>query len=125
MEQTPIPAGSTPVKSSKTQPIGILMLVSGIVNIMVGVGGGIAFLLSIIMMCCSPIYLLPVALGAIEIYYSTKLLSSSGEKLPFGRIQTVVILEICSLLAGNFISMILGIINLVLMNDPETRSSFL
>jgi hypothetical protein len=124
MEQTPVSATPNQPKSPKTQTIGILMLISGIMNILVGIGGGLGFLLSIILACCSPIFLLPIALGAAEIYYSTKLLSSSGEKVAFAHVQIIAIVEICTILVGNFISMVLGIINLVLLNDPETKASF-
>jgi hypothetical protein len=125
MEQTPVPTTSGQPPSPKTQTVGILMLISGLLNLLVAIGGGLGFILSIVLACCSPVFLLPAVLGGFEIYYSTKLLSSSGEKIPFANVQIIAILEICTILVGNVISMILGIVNLVLLNEPETKASFL
>jgi hypothetical protein len=125
MEQTPVPITPFAPKPQKVQTIGILMLISGILNILVGLGGGAAFVISLFLICCAPVFLLPIVLGVFEIYYATKLLSTSGEKLPFSQVQVMAILEICTIFVGNVFSVVIGVINLILLNDPEVRPTFL
>jgi hypothetical protein len=125
MEQTPVPITPSAPKSQKVQTIGILMLISGILNILVGLGGGAAFVLSLVLICCSPVFVLPIVLGVFEIYYASKLLSASGERQSFSQVQVITILEICTLLVGNIFSAVIGVVNVILLNDPEVRPSFL
>lgn len=125
MEQTPVPVNPSAPKPQKVQTIGVLMLISGILNILVGLGGGAAFVISLVLICCSPVFVLPIVLGVFEIYFATKLLSTTGERLPFTQVQVIAILEICAILVGNIFSAIMGVINLILLNDPEVRPSFL
>jgi hypothetical protein len=123
MESTPVPAAPQ-TKSQKVQIIGILMLISGIFNVLIGLGLVAGLALSLVLICCSPVGLLPLALGIFELIYAVRLLGSAAEPQPFKWIQLIAILEIASILAGNFISLVIGIVNLVLLNDPETRQSF-
>ena len=122
MEPTPVPAPSQP-KSQKVQVIGILMLISGIANLLFGLGLGVGLVFSVIFICCAPIGLLPVALGIFELVYGIRLVGSDAERTPFATLQVIAVLEIVAILAGNFVSLVVGIVNLVLLNDPEVRLS--
>jgi hypothetical protein len=123
MESTPIPAPAQ-TKSPTVQMIGILMLISGIVNILIGGGLVLGLALSLVLICCAPVGLLPLALGIFELIYAVRLLGTGPERQPYKWVQIIAILEIVSILAGNFISLVIGILNLVLLNDPEVRQSF-
>lgn len=121
MEPTPVPTPSQS-KSQKPQTIGILMLISGISNILFGLGLGVGLAFSVILICCAPVGLLPVALGIFELIYGIRLSGNDTEHAPFATVQVIAILEIVAILAGNFISLVIGIVNLVLLNDPEVRA---
>ncbi len=123
MDQTPVPMPSQ-TKSQKVQLIGILMLISGITNILIGGGLVLGLALSLVLICCAPVGLLPLALGIFELIYAIRLLGTGTERQPYQRIQIIAILEIASILAGNFISLVIGIVNLVFLNEPEVRQSF-
>ena len=123
MESTPIPTPPQ-IKSQKVQVIAVLMLISGIINVLIGLGLVAGLALSLVLICCSPVGLLPMALGIFELVYAIRLLSSGTEPQSYATMQVIAILEIVSILAGNFISLVIGIINLVLLNDPEVHQSF-
>jgi hypothetical protein len=123
MESTPIPIPPQ-IKSQKVQVIAVLMLISGIINVLIGLGLVAGLALSLVLICCSPVGLLPMALGIFELVYAIRLLSSGTEPQSFATMQVIAILEIVSILAGNFISLVIGIVNLVMLNDPEVRPSF-
>lgn len=136
MEQTPAPITTMQQRPQKVQTIGILMMVNGIANILFSIIFFFTLGITIFTMiigtlglgiCCAPLIfvpILPMILGIFEIIYGAKLLSSSLERVNIGRLQTIAILEICVIIFGNILSLILGIINLVFLNDPETRASF-
>ncbi len=123
MDSTPV---STPPqsKSQKVQVIAVLMLISGILNVLIGLGLAAGLALSLVLICCAPVGLLPMALGIFELVYSIRLLGSNPEPPSFATAQVIAILEIVSILVGNFISLIIGITNLILLNDSEVRPSF-
>jgi hypothetical protein len=123
MESTPIPTPPQ-IKSQKVQVIAVLMLISGIINVLIGLGLVAGLALSLVLICCSPVGLLPMALGIFELVYAIRLLSSGTEPPSYATMQVIAILEIVSILAGNFISLVIGIVNLVMLNDPEVRPSF-
>jgi len=123
MESTPVPAPAQ-AKSQKVQVIAILMLISGIINVMIGLGLVAGLALSLVLICCAPVGFLPMALGIFELIYSIRLLGSGTERPSFATAQVIAILEIVSILAGNLISLVIGIVNLVMLNDPEVRPSF-
>ena len=123
MESTPIPIPPQ-IKSQKVQVIAVLMLISGIINVLIGLGLVAGLALSLVLICCSPVGLLPMALGIFELVYAIRLLSSGTEPQSYATMQVIAILEIVSILAGNFISLVIGIVNLVMLNDPEVRPSF-
>jgi hypothetical protein len=55
--------------------------------------------------------------------YGIRLVGSDAERTPHATVQVIAVLEIVAILAGNFISLVIGIVNLVLLNDPEVRLS--
>jgi hypothetical protein len=56
--------------------------------------------------------------------HAIRLLGSGTEPPSYATVQVIAILEIVAILAGNFISLVIGIVNLVMLNDPEVRPSF-
>ncbi len=106
-------------RPAKVQTIGILMLISGAVNICIGLGIVAGFLLSIVLICCIPVAALPLALGIFEVIYGLRLIGSGQEPVQRDTLQTVAILEIASILCSNMIAFLAGIVNLLLLNDPE------
>jgi hypothetical protein len=126
----PTPALITPIqpKTTKVQTIGILMLISGILNILFSIGIGVAVLLTfwlIFTLCCLPFAILPLVLGIFEIIMASKMLSATPQRISYQSVQVIAILEICSIIVGNFISMVLGILNLIFLNEPETKAEFI
>ena len=104
--------------------IAIMTLINGIINIFVALGVtltaifasfGFGFL-------CVPITILPLVLGIFEIIYAAKLLPENpGVVKPS---QTIAILEMCCILWGNFISLVVGILAMVFYNQPEIKRYF-
>jgi hypothetical protein len=106
-------------KPAKVQTIGILMLISGAVNITIGLGIVAGFLLSIILICCIPVAALPLALGIFEVIYGIRLIGSGQEPVKRDTLQTVAILEIASILCSNMVAFLVGVVNLLLLSDTE------
>jgi hypothetical protein len=123
MESTPTPTPSQ-TKSPKVQTIAVLMLISGILNVLIGLGLVAGLALSLVLICCAPVGFLPMALGIFELIYAIRMLGSSAELPSYSTVQVIAILEIASILAGNLISLVVGIVNLVMLNDPEVRPAF-
>jgi hypothetical protein len=111
-------------KPAKVQTIGILMLISGAVNITIGLGIVAGFLLSIILICCIPVAALPLALGIFEVIYGIRLIGSGQEPVKRDTLQTVAILETASILGSNMVAFLVGVVNLLLLNDPEVTGYF-
>ena len=111
-----------PQKPTLVNVIAWTTLASGIVNL----GWGLAFsalaLVTIVGICCIPLTILPSILGIFEIMYAAKLLSSNPE--PVRPATNIAVLEIVTILAGNFFSMIVGILSLIFYNDPAVKEYF-
>lgn len=107
-------------RTGKTQAIAIMTLVNGILNILAGITLTILVVVGTIGfgLICSPITILPSVLGIFEIINSTKLMGHPPRKYD---VQTFAILEICTIITLNVVSLIIGILNLVFYNDGETR----
>jgi hypothetical protein len=102
------------------QAIAIMMLINGILDATAGasfVGGA---LVSIIGVICLPVAALPLALGIFEILYASKMLTH--KHVNPATIQTIAIFETASILCGNVIAMIVGILNLVFLEDPAVKN---
>jgi len=111
-------------KPGKVQTLSILIIISGIFNIL---GGGLLALLIIIGtigigLLCAPILILPMVLGIAEIIHGINMMADPP------RIDepslAIAILEICSILFGNVFGLVVGVIHLVLINDQEVKTYF-
>ena len=102
--------------------IAVLTLINGIVNIFWGLIATVTVTASIILICLAPLAILPTILGIFEIIYAIKLLSNPPQ--PVQPSNTIAILEILCLLAGNVFSMIVGILALIFYNDPQVKEYF-
>lgn len=128
--QPPYPPAYTPPpqqpfpysKPGKVQAIGIITLINGILNILTSLGVALVLVLTLAGICCVPIFLLPIALGIYEIVYASKIISNPPKKVAPS--MPIAIMEICCILFGNIISLAVGVINLVLFNDPEVKAWF-
>jgi hypothetical protein len=119
------PITTTPQsKPSKVQMIGVLMIISGAVNISMGLGLLVGLALSVILICCAPVGALPLALGIFEIVNGIRLISSGQEPVDPQTLQTIAILEVVTILGSNAVSFIIGIVNLVLLSDNEVTAYF-
>ena len=112
-------------KPGKVEAIAIMTLVNGILNILCALGGTAAVVLGTIGIgiLCAPVTLAPAVLGVFEIIYATKLMSSNPQP-PLKPNMPVAILEICCIVVGLVISMVVGILALVFYNDPEVKDYF-
>jgi uncharacterized membrane protein HdeD (DUF308 family) len=117
---TPLIAG--PQKPGLVTAIAVMTLISGIMNIIAGLGivGGLA--VSVVLICVAPVGVLPIVLGVFEIMYAIKLLSYPPP--PVQPNQTIAILEIVCFLFGNMISGIAGVLALVSYNEVNVKAYF-
>ena len=104
--------------------LSIATLVSGILNVLLGLGWTAAIVLGTIGIgiICAPITILPTILGIFEIIYATKLLANPPQ--PVQPSQAIAIMEICTILFGGAIQAGVGIFALVAFNDPAVKAYF-
>ena len=102
--------------------IGIITLISGIVNIFWGLVATAIVVPTIILACLAIFTILPTILGVFEIIYALKLLNNPPQ--PVQPSNTIAILEILTVLTGNVFSMIAGILSLVFYNDLQVKEYF-
>ena len=114
---TPLLPG--PHKPSKVQAIAIMTLVNGILNVLWGLGVAGGLLWTVV---CWPIGAYPIVLGVLEIVYASKLLSDNPGAIQPARY--LAIMEICNVLLGNVLSLVVGIVALVFYDDPEVKGYF-
>jgi uncharacterized membrane protein len=109
----------------KFQALTYITLVSGILNILYGLGLTAAVVLGTfgIGLLCSPITILPSVLGIFEILYAVKLMANPPQP-PVKPSQTIAIMEICCILLGGVLPAVAGILALVFYNDPEVLAHF-
>ena len=110
------------IKPGKVQAIAIMLLVNGILNILSGLGvtAGIVLGTIGIGILCAPVTILPSVLGIFEVIYASKLLSDPPRRVK--NLQTIAILEICTIVIGNVVSVVIGILNLVFLSEPEVKT---
>lgn len=109
-------------KPAKVQTMGVLVLISGILNI---AWGGILALLGVLTIfgiCCAPILILPMVLGVFELIYALNLLADPPRVEEPS--QVIAILEICDIFFLNIFGAFVGVLSLVLINDEETKAYF-
>ena len=104
------------VKPGALQAIAIMQLVGGIIAILVS----ITVALSTLFIYIPWIYSLVV--GILCVVKGAQLLGSNAhlQKAP----KTNAILQIINIIACDWVNLILGIISLVLMNNPEVKAYF-
>ncbi len=118
-ETTYSPYGDSP---GLVKTIGVITLISGIVNIFWGLIATAIVVPTIILACLAIFTILPTILGVFEIIYALKLLNNPPQ--PIQPSTTIAILEILTVLTGNVFSMIAGILSLVFYNDPQVKEYF-
>jgi len=124
-EYVPVPPPvSTVEKPGMVTAPGVLTLVSGIINILTGLGLTTGIVLGTlgIGLLCAPVSLLPAVLGIFELLYAIKVLANPPVPVQFS--QTIAILEILCILFGNVIALVVGILALVFYSDAQVRAYF-
>jgi hypothetical protein len=116
-----VPAPQTPAKTGKVDFITIALLISGVLNIVGGLTGSFGLLLSIIGIICMPLTAAIVVLGIFEVLYASRLLTTPARNLRYNNLQTLAYLEIASILLGNVVTLVAGIVNVVFLNDTEVK----
>lgn len=102
-----------------------MTLASGILNIIYGLilTGSIVLGTLGIGLLCAPLTILPTVLGIFEILYAVKLMANPPRP-PVQPSQTLAIFEICCIVVGGVIPVVVGILALVFYNDPEVQAYF-
>ncbi len=111
----------------KVQAIGIMHLVGGILNILIGLiwaatglfSGLLTFGIGLIY-CCPAFILVPI--GIVEVISGAKHQSKDHSALGPPRVTGVV--ELFSILGCSMISTVFGVLTLVFLNDPEVESYY-
>ena len=103
----PRPAG--PAKPWKVTAIGGMRLGSGITNVLAGLA---------LFWLVYPLLLIP--LGIVEIISGANLLNRNPKAV--SGMKTLAILEIVSIIAFNWIALVVGILTLVWLADPEAEA---
>lgn len=124
MDQGPNSMAPLGEKPSEVTTITILILISGISNIIASLIWTFAIVFGTlgIGLLCTPITILPGVLGIFEVIQAANLLSERPK--PVKNFQTIAILEICAILSFNVISLVTGILGLVFNNNPRVRGYF-
>ena len=109
-------------KPGNVQIIGIFMIVSGALNIIAGAGIAVGIVLGTFFLglICLPILVIPIGVGVFEIVTGANVVNARPTK----NVQLIAGLEIASILWGNVLSLVAGILVLVFYNDPETKAYF-
>ncbi len=106
-------------KPSRVQGMEIILLVSGVFNILGGLGFICGALVSIVGVICLPVVALPLILGVYEVVYASKLMNH--KQVNANDLKTIAILEIATIIYGNAISLVAGILNLVFLDDQPVK----
>ncbi|MEW6504017.1 MAG: hypothetical protein AB1457_08660 [Chloroflexota bacterium] len=124
IEQHPQSTSTELMKPGLVTALGVMTLVSGIINILTGLGMTAATVLATlgIGLICAPIIILPTIFGIFEVLYALKILANPPVPVQFS--QTIAILEILCIAFGNAIALIVGILALVFYNDATVKTYF-
>lgn len=119
----------------KVSAVGIMMLISGILNILVAIlwavtilTGAVGFGAATCGLGCvtgllAPVaFLVPCCVGIFEIVIAAKLLKAQPEESRLYMVAAVA--EICSILWLNLLSVGLGVANMVLIGGDEFKAYF-
>jgi hypothetical protein len=118
------PAGQ-PIKPGKLQAVAIMTLVGGIIGVLVGLTYGCYFSLVTlatfgfgVVLMVLPLYAL--IFGIMAIIRGSQMLGPNS--LPaFKSAKSIAIMQIINIICCDVLNLIMGIINLVFLNDPEVR----
>lgn len=102
--------------------IAAMTLTSGIINLFWGFVASATVLSTVIGVICLPITILPTILGAFEIIYAAKLLSSQPQ--PVKPSPSIAVFQISTFIYGNIFSAVVGILNLIFFNDQAVKEYF-
>lgn len=109
-------------RPAKVQTMAVLVLVSGILNIVWGGILALTGLITIVGILCLPILILPMVLGVFEMIYALNLLAEPPKiKHPS---QALAILEICNVVFLNIFSGVVGILSLIFISEVEVKEYF-
>lgn len=108
----PVPATAKP---SQIQTLGILVLISGILNCLIGLG-----------LVFTVVWILPAAFGIVvgilEILYATKLMPDPIKVSKPAK--HIAIMEIVAIINGSIFSVVVGILALIWYNEPKIKEYF-
>ena len=124
MSQSLLPPAPLPgplPKPGKVQAIAIMCLVDGILNVLLGLGLGGGLLAGMVTACCAPIGIYPIVLGILEIIYAAKLLPDAPRR-DVRPAQYLAIMQIINIVAGDVISLAVGILSLVFYGEAEVKA---
>jgi len=99
----------------------IMPIISGVINIFAAIGWTLLIVIGTLGfgLICAPLFLVPFILGIFEILYGVSLNDNKAKNT-----IVIAILEICSLLWGNVLSAVMGVLMLVFSNDPQVKEYF-
>ncbi len=111
-------------KPSNINAIGVMNLVSGAINILVGGGLTIGIVLGTLFvgLVCLPLTIAPAVLGVFEVLYGVKLMANPPQ--PVKPSKAIAIAQIITFLYLNVISGVIGILSLTMYTDPEVEAYF-
>jgi hypothetical protein len=104
-------------KPGKVQAVAIMMLVGGIINCLIGAG----FAFSCILLVWPGTYL-AIVTGILCIVKASALLGDGARHEPAP--TAPAIMQIVCIINGDLVNLTLGIVELVMLNDPESRRYF-
>lgn len=104
--------------------IGVMTLVNGVMNVLWALGLTLATVLGTFEfgLMCATVTILPLVLGVFEIIYAARLLSNPPR--PMKPAQAIAFMEICCILAGNLLSLVIGMLVFVFYSQPEVQGYF-
>jgi hypothetical protein len=112
-------------KPGQVTAIAVMTLVNGILNILTAIGLTATIVLGTfgVGLLCAPITITPAILGIFEILYAVKILPTPIQR-GTKPATVLAILEICCILFGNIISLVIGILSLVFYNDTTVKEYY-
>jgi len=120
----PAPAGQ-PIKPGKIQAISIMTLVGGIIGVLIGLSWGCYYgMITIatfgigVFLMILPVYAL--IFGIMAIIRGSQMLGSNPMPA-FKSAKGIAIMQIVNIICCDITNLVLGIINLVFLNDPEVK----
>ncbi|MEX1071457.1 MAG: hypothetical protein WEC37_02425 [Anaerolineales bacterium] len=109
-------------KPSNVTALGVLNIVSGVINIVASLSITFGLAISLVGLICVPVTILPAILGVFEILYGIKLLATPPQ--PMRPLQAIAICQLITFLYLNVVSGVVGILALVFYSDPEVKAYF-